>query len=187
MALSKAVEQKELTTAGELLQLLESQQRYELVRGELLEMTPPGGLHGFVAVEIGALLHQAVKAKRLGSVMVETGYRLATDPDTVRSPDVSFLAADKIPPTGLPEGFISGPPDLAVEIVSPNDTATEIQAKVQDYLTHGAQLVWVIYPQQRLVVVYRPDGTAKTVHEADTLTAAPLIPDFSCQVAQIFS
>ena len=118
--------------------------------------------------------------------MVETGFRLTVQPDTVRSPDISFLAAAKIPSTGLPEGYIDGPPDLAVEIVSPGDTASEIQDKVQDYLAYGTQMVWVVYPQQRIVIIHYPDGTARTLRETDTLSGESMIPDFSCQVAEIF-
>lgn len=186
MALPEIVEQKKLITANELLQLSETSPNHELVKGELIEVTPPGGIHGFVAVEIGAMLRAVVKSQNLGKVMAETGYRLTTNPDTVRSPDISFLAIDKIPDGGIPDGYIAGPPDLAVEIVSPGDKAADIQAKIQDYLIYGTQLVWVIYPQQRLITVYYPDGTAKTLQSADTLEGKPVIPEFSCRVADIF-
>jgi Uma2 family endonuclease len=127
-----------------------------------------------------------IKARNLGVVMVETGYRLASNPDTVQGPDISFLSATKIPSNGLPDGYIDGPPDLAVEIVSPGDTASEIQDKVQDYLACGTPQVWVVYPQQRLVIVHNSDGTARTMRETDTLSGEAIIPDFSCQVAEIF-
>ena len=119
--------------------------------------------------------------------MVETGYRLAVDPDTVRSPDVSFLSAQNMPSDGIPDGYIAGPPDLAIEIVSPGDTATEIQDKVQDYLRHGTRLVWIIYPQQQVVVVHYPDGTAKTLPQSETLSGEDVVPGFACSVKEIFS
>jgi Uma2 family endonuclease len=75
---------------------------------------------------------------------------------------------------------------LAVEIVSPGDTASEIQNKVQDYLACGTPMVWLVYPQQRLVIIYYPDGTARTLQESDTLSGEAVIPGFSCQVAEIF-
>lgn len=188
MALMEASERtKALVTAQELWQLSEENTKYELVKGELVEMTPPGGTHGRTALRIGWLIQSFLKSKNLGEGMVETGYLLTSNPDTVRAPDVSFLSTEKIPAEGLPDSYVSGAPDLAVEIVSPGDTAAEIQSKVQDYLTHGSRLVWVVYPQQRLVVVHHPDGTARTLHETDTLTGEDVLPDFFCQVADIFS
>ena len=189
MAVAKTVEHSKtvLVTAEELWQLSESGQKYELVKGHLLDMTPPGGTHGKVALRIGRFVQSFVDENDLGEVMVETGFRLVDNPDTVRSPDASFLAADKLSTTGLPDGFISGAPDLAIEVVSPGDTASEIQDKVHDYLTYGAQLIWVIYPQQKIVVVHHPDGTAKTLHEKDTLTGESVVPGFSCPVGDIFS
>jgi Uma2 family endonuclease len=104
----------------------------------------------------------------------------------VRGPDISFLSAAKIPPAGLPEGYIDGAPDLAIEIVSPGDTASEIQNKVQDYLAYGTSLVWIVYPQQRIVTVHYPDGVARTLRETDALSGEQVIPGFSCQMAEIF-
>jgi Uma2 family endonuclease len=187
VVLAKTAESvKELVTAEDLWRMSSRGDDYELVRGELIEMTPPGGLHGSTAINLGSLLLSFVKEKKLGVVMVETGYKLATNPDTVRAPDVSFLSTAKIPSGGLPEGYLDGAPDLAVEIVSPGDTASEVQDKVQDYLTYGTPLIWVVYPQQRIVIVHYPDGTARTLHETDSLSGETVIPGFSCGVAEIF-
>jgi Uma2 family endonuclease len=174
-------------TAEELWELAQEGQAYELIKGELINVSPPGGEHGDITSEIILLLRGYAKKKNLGKVLTESGFRIAAEPDTVRSPDVSFLAQDKIPAGGLAKGFISGSPDLAVEVVSPNDTASQIQDKVQDYLAHGTRLVWVVYPQQRIVIVHYPDGTAKTLHEADSLSGENVLPGFSCQVKEIFS
>jgi Uma2 family endonuclease len=173
-------------TAQELWQLSGGEKEYELVKGELIEMTPPGGSHGTVAARISWLLLNFVIPHKLGEVMVETGFQLTSNPDTVRGPDVSFISADKMPPGGPPTGFISGPPDLAVEVVSPNDTASEIQVKVQEYVAYGVQSVWVVYPQQRTVIVHYPDGTARTLHEADILEGKPVLAGFSCRITEIF-
>jgi Uma2 family endonuclease len=188
MALAETTTQtKTLMTAEELWQLVErNPQSYELVEGELIEMTPPGGIHGKTTVRLVVLLQNFVSSNQLGEVLVETGFLLTAQPDTVRSPDVSFIAAKKIPAEGLPDGYISGAPDLAIEVVSPNDTASMIQDKVQDYLIHGTQLVWVVYPQQRMITVYHPDGTARTLGEAETLSGEAVVPGFSCQVSEIF-
>jgi Uma2 family endonuclease len=178
---------KKLVTSEVLWNMGAEGEQYELVKGELVEMTPPGGIHGSMAIELGSLLQNFVKQRKLGKVMVESGYLLATNPDTVRGPDISFLAASKISPEGLPDGYIHHAPDLAVAIVSPSDTASIIQDKVQDYLTYGTRLVWVVYPQQKIVVAHYPDGTAKTLRKTDSLTGEDVLPDFSCPVADLFS
>jgi Uma2 family endonuclease len=187
MVLAKTAESvKELVTAEDLWRMSGQGENYELVRGELREMTPPGGIHGSTAVNFSSLLLGFVKEKKLGVVMVETGYKLASNPDTIRGPDISFLSTAKLSPGGLPDGYIEGAPDLAVEIVSPGDTASEIQDKVQDYLAYGTQMIWVVYPQQRIVIIHYPDGMARTLRETDTLSGESVIPGFSCQVAEIF-
>jgi Uma2 family endonuclease len=187
MALAQTVERtKTSVTAEELWRLSTSDKKYELVQGELIEMTPPGGTHGNIAAKMSWLLLNFVKAQKLGEIMVETGFQLASNPDTVRGPDISFLSADKVPAGGIPAGYISGPPDLAIEIVSPGDTASEIHAKAQDYLEYGSRLVWIVYPQQQTVVVHYPDRTARTLQHADTLTGETVIPGFSCQIQEIF-
>lgn len=178
---------KDLVTAEELWALSTGGKKYELVKGELVEMTPPGGTHGKTAVRLSTRLQTFVEAKQLGEVMVESGYRLTSQPDTVRGPDISFLAAQNMPAEGLPEDYIPGAPDLAVEIVSPGDTAAEVQEKVQDYLTHGTRLVWIVYPRQRVVIVHYPDGMAKTLHPHDMLNGEEVIPGFTCRVGDIFS
>jgi Uma2 family endonuclease len=177
---------KELVTAEELWQMGGRGENFELVKGELVEMTPPGETHGHAALSLGSRLFNFVEIHKLGKMMVESGYKLSANPDTVRAPDISFLSATKIPTDGLPDGYINGAPDLAVEVVSPGDTASEIQNKVQDYLAYGTQLVWVVYPQQRLVVTYYPDGTARTLRETDSLSGETVIPGFSCRVSDIF-
>jgi Uma2 family endonuclease len=161
--------------------------RYELVRGELVRMTPVGGEHGKVALEFAARLLAHVKARRLGEVMVEVGYRLTTDPDTVRATDVSFVATDRLPPGGLPRGFIPGPPDLAVEVISPEDSASEVDATVQEYLAHGVRLVLVVQPRTRTVTAYRPDGNARVLRSGDSIEGQDVLPGVSLPVDEIVS
>ena len=188
MVLPEALKETEKEmTAANLLHLPEGQKKYELIRGELIEMSPPGGTHGYIAAEISRLLKNFVNDRELGVVLVETGFQLTVGPDTVRAPDISFVAGKNLPPEGLPDGYLSGAPDLAVEIVSPGDTASAVQEKVQEYLASGARLVWVVYPQQRIVVVHHPDGTARTLNETDTLAGEAVVPGFECSVKDMFS
>lgn len=181
MAIAKAI-----TTAGELRRVPDNGFRYELVRGELIRMPPVGPEHGRTAVDLASPLREHVEEHRLGWVMVEVGYRLERDPDTVRAPDVSFLAASRIPPTGLPPGYVEGAPDVAAEVVSPDDTAAEIEEKVQEYLRHGSRLVLVVHPRTRTVTAYRPDGSARVLRGDDTIEGGDVVPGFALSIRALF-
>ena len=122
----------------------------------------------------------------LGEVVVESGYRLESGPDTVRGPDVSFVSRERIEESGLPVAFFDGPPDLAVEVVSPSDTAAEVEAKVAEYFRSGARRVWVAYPGSRSVVVHFPDGLSRKFGEGDTLEDPELLPGLALPVSQLF-
>ncbi len=175
-------------TIDDLAQLPDSGVRYELARGELIEMAPPGGEHGSIAGRLAYLLGAVVYPGRLGAVLVETGYVLSRAPDIVRSPDVSVLVQERIPASGIARTFIEGPPDLAVEIASPGDTAAEVADKVRDYLTYGVRLVWVIEPKTQTVTVYRPDGSAQLLQAAagHTLDGEDVIRGFATPVDELF-
>lgn len=178
--------EKRLLTAEDLWRMPRDGRRYELVRGELVEMTPVGRRHGAMARRLGAKLGDFTDAHKLGETMVETGFCLECRPDTVRAPDVSFLSTERLPPEDQ-EGFVPGAPDLAVEIVSPGEKDSDVQDKVMDYLTHGARLVWVVRPEQRTVTVYRPDGTARLLRETDTLEGENVLPGFTLPLRVLFS
>ena len=115
--------QARVVAAEELLRMPDDGFRYELVRGELRKMAPTGHVHGKVAMRLGARLDQYVDEHKLGVIYAaETGFRLASDPDTVRAPDVAFVRQDRLDLAEEPQGYFPGPPDLAVEVVSPGDT-----------------------------------------------------------------
>lgn len=174
-------------TAAELLELPDDGKRRELVEGVLREMTPAGARHGRVAARLTSLLDQHIMAARLGTVLAaETGFRISRDPDTVRAPDVSFVARERIPPEGPPEGYWDLAPDLAAEVVSPNDTAADVQSKVQMWLESGVRLVWVAYPDTRAVVVYKSLKEIITFTTEDVLSGGRVVPGFECTVADIF-
>ena len=175
-------------TARDLMLLPdEGGKRYELVEGELREMAPAGARHGGVAANLTILLGQHVRAQRLGVVLAaETGFRISRNPDTVRAPDVSFISKEHVPLEGPPEGYWELAPDLVVEVVSPNDTAAEVQAKVQAWLEAGVRLVWVVYPDTRSVVVYESVREISTLTFTDSLSGGDVVPGFSCSVGEIF-
>lgn len=176
-----------LVTAEELLRLSAEGKRYELVKGELCEMAPTGNLHGRVAMRLGSRVNNYVEAHDLGEAFAaETGFRIQRNPDTVRAPDVSFIAEGRVPTGGVSPGFGDVVPDLVAEVVSPSETATYTQAKVEDWLEAGVKLVWVVYPDTRSVVVYRSPDDVRILHESDTLSGEPALPGFECSVRELF-
>ncbi|QIN77804.1 Uma2 family endonuclease [Rubrobacter marinus] len=176
-----------VTTAEDLLRLPDDGKRRELVRGELREMVPAGARHGSVVMALAAPLSQHARTSRLGIVLAaKTGFRLSRNPDTVRAPDVSFVARERVPVGGPPDGYWDLAPDLAVEVVSPNDAAAEVQAKVQMWLEAGSRLVWVVYPATRSVVVHRSLKDISTLTAADVLDGGEVVPGFELCVAEAF-
>lgn len=181
------VETRAVTTAEELLRLPDSSERYELVRGELRKMNPAGARHGRIAMKLGARLDRYTTVKNLGIVLAaETGFRLSRSPDTVRAPDISFVARERIPLGGPPDGYWDLSPDLAVEVVSPNDTAAEVQSKVQMWLEAGTRLAWVVYPGTRSVVAHNSLKDISTLTANDILTGGGVVPGFQIPVTEVF-
>ena len=130
-------------TAGELLLISHKGFRCELVKGELRRMPLCGGEHGVIVVHLMLSLVSHVKTSRLGTIFAATGFKIASNPDTVRAPDIAFVSREHIPATGIPRGFWPGAPDLAIEVVSPGDTVYEVDEKVEEWLAAGARAVWI--------------------------------------------
>lgn len=171
-------------TADELLAMPEDGIRRELVEGELREMTPAGGDHGEIGMRLGWRLAQFVETERLGVVYnSDTGFRLARDPDTVRCPDVGFIAKERY---ARFRGVVDRAPDLAVEIVSPTDSYSEVRAKVHQYLDAGTRLVVVIDPPTQTVDVYRSRADHRELTTADVLDLDDVVPGWKMPVSDIF-
>ena len=116
----------------------------------------------------------------------ETGFILRRSPDTVRAPDASFIAADRLPEGDLPAGYFEIVPDLAVEVLSPNDRTGEVRDKVDEWIRAGVRLVWVINPAAGTAMVYRPDSDGQELTVGDSLDGAEVIPGFTCQIRELF-
>ena len=177
----------QLVTADELFLMPRDGFRYELVKGELRKMSPSGSEHGAIVVNITLPLAQHVKANNLGVCFgAETGFKIASAPDTVRAPDLAFVSRERIPESGITKKFWQGAPDLAVEVLSPGDTVYELEEKVQQWLAAGTKAVWVLNPKRRGVSVYRSMSDVTLLAESDELDGGDVVPGFRCKVADFF-
>ena len=175
-----------ITTAEQLLQATDLG-RCELLRGELVMMSPPGFEHCRIASRINSRLTNYVEERSLGVVVGgDPGFLIAQDPDTVRAPDVAFVRSERVPTTPV-KGYFQGAPDLAVEVLSPDDRAGEVLAKVQDWLDAGCRAVWVVDPKTRTVTVYHSRTDIVVLRESDELSGGEVVPGFSVPVAEIFA
>jgi Uma2 family endonuclease len=176
-----------LMTAEELAQMPDDGWRYELVQGVLRKMAPAGDEHGAVAMRLGWRLAQYVEANGLGVVYAaETGFRLRSNPDTVRAADVSFVRQEQIAAVGIGPGFRIGAPDLAVEVVSPGDRPDEVKEKVQDWLDAGTRMVVIIEPRKEVVTVYRSPTESTVLTINDELTGGDVVPGWATPVRALF-
>ncbi len=177
----------QLVTADELFLMPRDGFRYELVKGELRKMSPSGSEHVIVIARITVRLGSHIEANNLGFCFgAEGGFKIASDPDTVLAPDVAFVSHERVPESGITKKFWQGAPDLAVEVVSPGDTFNEVEEKVEEWLTAGANAVWVFNPKRRSVFVYRSMTDLTRLAEGDELDGGDVVPGFRCKVADFF-
>lgn len=181
------VSKPRLVTAEELLDMPDDGFRYELVRGELRKMAPAGFEHGISSENVVATLLPHVRVNGLGRVpLAETGFLLATNPDHVRTPDVAFVRRERVEATGVVRGYWPGPPDLAVEVISPNERYTEVAEKVEGWLNAGTLMVVVVDSRRRVATVHLPGREPLTLTEQDTLDGGDVVPGWRMPVADIF-
>jgi Uma2 family endonuclease len=177
----------ELVTAEELLRLPDDGLRRELIAGELKETTPSGHEHGYIAMNFSGPLHRFVKEKDLGAVFAaETGFLLATDPDTVRAPDIAFVSLERLLSVPKASDYFPGAPDLAVEVISPSDTYSEVEEKVEAWLHGGCRMVVVVNPRNRTLKVYRTQTDLAILSVDDSFEGGDLLPGFQLPVSRIF-
>ena len=175
-------------TADELLQYSHEPYRTELIAGRLVEMEPAGALHGVLAARICELLARHVRAQNLGTVFgAETGFVLASDPDTVRAPDASFVSRERVEAIGIPAGYWPGPPDVAFEVTSPRDRRGEVESKTRSWLDAGTRAIVIIDPTKRLVTVHRPGAAAERLAGAQQLDLDDVLPGFAPSVDELFA
>jgi Uma2 family endonuclease len=188
MKMVTTLQEETTITAEQFYQKPNHGGRYELVQGEMVPMSPAGPTHGKIALRLGAYLWQFVQQHDLGEVYAaETGFTILENPDTVRAPDVAFVARERIPDTGEPEGFWRIAPDLVVEVLSPYDRASDVQNKITDYLTAGVRLLWLVDPRSQTVTIYESLDRAKILLGDDSLDGGDVLPGFSLALPQLFT
>jgi len=184
--LETPAEEKVLNDA-EFMALNRDGHRYEIVNGELIDMGNSGAKHGYVCSVLMILLGGYVHIQKLGA-MFDSSTAFKMKSGNKRSPDLSFMAKERLQGLDeLPDGFLEGAPDLAVEILSPSNTVEEIHNKLVEYFDNGSRLVWVINPKEKYVLVYRssqePDRLLKSI---DSLDGEEIVPGFSLAIAELF-
>lgn len=177
---------KKLLTAEEFFLLPQPSNgaQQELVRGEVITMPPPGGLHGVTCNKAGRRLGNFVEDNDRGTVTSnDTGFITERAPDSVRGPDISYWSKERLPV--VPVGYITIPPDLLVEVLSPSNTSKQIHDKLLEYFARGVRLVWVIAPEDRTVTIYRTAEEGRLLHETATVTGEEVLPGFTCRVSDL--
>ena len=177
----------QLMTAEELLRLPRGQYRYELISGELKTMSPSSHNHAIIAANLIGPMHRHVRKNKLGTVYSsEGGFLLTQNPDTVRAPDVAFIRQERLDAAGPVKSYWIGPPDLAVEVMSPSDSVSKVSSKVSEWLDAGTCMVWVVNPKHRTVMSYRSLNDVATFDELKTLSGSDVIPGFEIRVDALF-
>jgi Uma2 family endonuclease len=173
-------------TAEEFLAWPDDGLRHELIRGEVVSMSLPGERHGEVALEIAWLIKNHVKRHNLGKVYPETGFLIERNPDTVRGPDVAFVRAEQLAKITDSQKHVPFAPDLAVEVMSPNDRPDKVEEKAETWLAAGSREVWAVDPDARTVTIYRPSARPVLLAQIESIDGGTVLPGFTCLVSQFF-
>ena len=174
-------------TAEQLLEMDAKGMRGELIRGVFCPTMSAGMRHGEIVMKLGRLLGNAIADTRSGRIMgSDSGVKIESDPDTVREPDIAYFTRERLPLDQVVSGYAEVPPNLVVEVVSPNDTIREVAGKAILWISAGVQLVWVLWPETKMIEVHRPAQPVTTLRETDTLTAEEILPQFKVPIKDIF-
>ncbi len=159
----------------------------ELVRGEIIEMPRPGMRHGVVCGNVYDPVKAWARSAQRGVVAInDTGVITERDPDSVRGPDVLYIAHERLPGGEVPSTFLEVAPDLAIEVLSPHDVWKDVLEKITEHFEAGVREVWVVDPEDRTVQVFRPDAKPRKLSASDVLESPDVLPGFACSVAPFF-
>lgn len=179
---------KTLLTADEFLAMPDDGKNYELVKGELVEMPPPGFMHEFIVAQFIMRFGNFVRPRNLGIVTGGTGIYIEQNPDTVRAPDCAFISHERITMPLPDRGYVSGLiPDLAVEVVSPDYSVAQARVRAQMWLDTGVRLALAAHIATREIITYRDDGDVQRFGMGDEFNREPVLPGFACAVSDIFN
>ena len=179
---------KKLLTADDMLAMPDDGKYYELVRGELVEMPPPGLMHEFVTFRFALRFGAFVEQHNLGVVIGGAGIYIEEDPDTVRAPDCAFFSRDRIPAPLPDRGYVAGLiPDLVVEVIAPDYPAGLAESRPRMWLEAGSRLVLLAMIATREIIAYGEDGSVQRFGIDDALTCDSVLPGFTCPVADFFN
>ena len=174
-------------TADEFLLMPDDGLRHELIRGEVTTMSLPGGRHGEITLEIARRIANHAKPNKLGKTYAaETGFVIERGPDTVRGPDVGFVRRERLSQITKPDKYVPFAPDLAVEVLSPNDRPAEVREKVDSWLAAGTLVVWVVDPAKRILTLHSRSSADRTLTSEETVDGGEILPGFSCKVGDFF-
>jgi Uma2 family endonuclease len=176
---------EKLVTAAEFAEMIDDR-RTELVRGRIIELTPPKPKHGKIVFNIARLVGGFVVDNDLGHWFVEAGVITELDPDSVRAPDASFISYARLPRDADDNQYSPVSPDLAFEVFSPSDRWVDVLDKVAEYLRAGTSAVCVVVPSTKSVQIHRAEGAPVTLTEQDVFELTDILPGFRCQVAEFF-
>ena len=164
--------------------VLDPEKEYEIVAGQPEEKTIGGARHGGIGARLLSRLGSYVEAQRLGGVYgPDTAFRIGANE---RLPGVAFVAADRIPPEGEPEGIWPFAPDLAVEILSPTDLHEKVSGKIREYFAAGVRQVWLLSPEYKTVTIYQSPTQVRMLTEEDELITDETVPGFRCRLRELF-
>jgi Uma2 family endonuclease len=176
----------EIMTAEQLERIEIPGKSTELVRGRLVVLEPPGTYHGKLAGRLLVRVGAFVESHRLGEVFgQDTGFRIASNPDTVRAPDLAFLGHERAARVAR-RGYAAVAPDLVAEIISPDDRPGEVRAKIAEWLDAGVRLAWELDPDRRVARMHRPDGSQSLVDADDELDGGAVLPGFRCELKDLY-
>ncbi len=179
--------QTSTTTAKVLFESVADGYRYELVKGKLAMMSPAGGRHGRIAVQVAYLLKDHLKGKSLGVVFAaETGFLIQTDPDTVLAPDVAYVSASRFEAVENEIQYLPLAPELAVEVLSPSDRFSRVESKAFAWLDAGTQLVLLVDPENQTVHAYRSRKQIEIFERGESIDCTGAVPDWLLAVNDVF-
>jgi Uma2 family endonuclease len=177
-------ETREMT--GEELFALGDIGRAELVKGKLIRMSPTGHPHGYIEFNLGRILGNFVYERQLGRVLGgEVGIYTGRDPDTVRGADVAFISNERLTQVQS-ESYLDVAPELIVEVLSPDDSWSEVNEKLEEYFAIGVQMIWVADPRRQQINVYHSLTEIERFTRDDVLSGGQVLPGFSIPVAELF-